>query len=107
MDYGEAIEQLTKAKIEAYRMCGTANILEAFKQIEDERGEMLSLHDRNTAQALHIKRLDELLRTTNAIITEIEKNGMMFLPPSTKNMIAKYKAAWYENEAQLAEALKL
>jgi hypothetical protein len=100
-------DELLTAKKEAWRLCGTTNLIQAFKQIEAERISMLTLHDRNSALALHIRRLDEILRTTNTIISGVEETGQMFLATSTRNAINRYRELYADVEKRLQEALSL
>jgi predicted KAP-like P-loop ATPase len=99
--------ELLEAKKEAVRLCGTANLIEAFSQIEAEREAMLILHDKNQALIIHIHKLDEILRVTNTIVTGIIKNGVMFLEPNTRAAISKYQILYQQIEKRLQEALSL
>ena len=100
-------EELLEAKQEAFRLCGTTSIMQAFKQIEAERVGMIELQGRNGRQADHIRRLDELLRVTNTIVSGVQECGMMFVATSTQNAIARYQKLYAENEKRLQEALTL
>ena len=101
------VDELLEAKKEACRLCGTANLAQAFKQIEAERADMLILHDKNNALVIHIRRLDEILRTTNTIISAVEQNGIMFLPAAAQKAITRYRELYTEIEQRVQEALKL
>ena len=52
------MDDLQTIQAEAFRLCGTTDIMQAFAQIEAERAGMIELHTRNTAQAGHIHRLE-------------------------------------------------
>lgn len=91
----------------AFRLCGTTDLIEAFSLLEQERAAMIELHLRNNKQAAHIRRLDELLRVTNTIVSGVQECGMMFVATSTQNAIARYRQLYAENEKRLQEALTL
>jgi hypothetical protein len=99
--------ELIEAKKIAFRVCGTTNIEQAFQLVEQERVAMVELHDRNTAQAIHIKRLDDAFQSINTLIAEVEKMGEMFLSARARAAIVRYRGAYAEIERRLQEALRL
>jgi hypothetical protein len=100
-------EEILNAKQESYRLCGTHDLMQAFAQIEKEREDMLKLHEKNIALAIHIRRLDEILRLSNTIVQHISAEGNLFLSESLRQYLERYKNLFKEIEKQLQEALKL
>jgi len=96
--------QTVEARAEA--LTGHADLDQAFNFFENERKGMLELHNRNTAQATYIRRVENLIALCIRIAAIADHDASLF-SPKLRELINQFNREQAEMADDLAEALKL